>query len=190
MPRIAAVLLLIACGLAITPMAQAGEEFTERVFPLPGQGAFSLWVPESWWDETTRPEGELPPTIMFLPAHGQGFQILITPIWPADDTPAGHNSARTIRTLVEESAGFMQKGAVENPIEVRPIDDVTGYYFSATDASLVGKTPPPGEYRHLTQGILAVGDLLCTFTVLSDYPDDPAALILAALGTAAHRNGN
>ncbi len=190
MHRLAAVLLLIAYGHVVTPIAQAGEEFTERVFPLPGHGAFSLWVPGSWWYETAQPKGELPPTISFLPAHGQDFLILVTPIWPADNPPAGHNSSATIRTLVEESADVMQKGAVEETIEIKPIDDVTGYYFSATDASLVGKTPPPGEYLHLTQGVLAVGDLLCTFTVLSNYPDDPTALVLSALGTAAHRNGN
>ena len=189
MARLAVILLLVACGLVAAPMAQAGEEYTERVFTLPGHGAFTLWAPESWRHDIRQAKGVIPPTIAFLPATGQDFKIFITPVWSAENPPAGYNSSGTIRALVEESAGVMQKSAAEEEIEIQPIDDVTGFYFSATDAALVGRTPPPGEYRHLTQGILAVGDLLCTFTVLSNDPDHPIVLALSALGTAAHRIG-
>lgn len=186
MPRLAAVLLLIAYGIIATPIAHAGEEFTERFFPVPGHGAFTIWVPESWRHETVLPWIEAP-IIKFLPAHGQGFRILITPAWAMENAEAGYDSPSSIRARVEDAANAAQKSAAEERIQVVPIDDVTGFYFSATDASLIGRTPPPGEYRHMTQGILTVGDLLCFFTVLSNYPDDPAALFLTALGTATHR---
>lgn len=189
MARLTVILLLAACGLAAAPVAQAGEEFTERAFTLPGHGALTLWAPESWRHEIRQPKGVIPPTISFLPTAGQDFLIFITPVWPAENPPAGYNSSGTIRALVEESAGVMQKSAVEERLEVRPIDGATGFYFSATDAAMVGRTPPPGEYRHLIQGILAVGDLLCTFTVLTNDPDYPTDPAFAALGTAAHRPG-
>lgn len=190
MLRFSAVLLLVLCGIVAAPAAQAGEEFTERVFPLPGHGAFTIWVPESWRDETAQPKGELPPTISFLPAHGRGFRILITPIWSTDNAQPGHDSPSSIRARVEDAADAVRNSAVEDSIEVMALDDVTGFYFSVTDASLVGLTPPPGAYLHLTQGILNVGDLMCTFTVLSNDPDSPAVHFLSALGTATHRIDN
>lgn len=41
-----------------------------------------------------------------------------------------------------------------------------GYYFSATD-----KAPRSDEHKYLTQGAMAVDDLLLTFTVLTDKAD-------------------
>jgi hypothetical protein len=38
-----------------------------------------------------------------------------------------------------------------------------GYYFSATD-----RAPKPGEFKYLTQGILHIGELVASFTILSN----------------------
>lgn len=90
----------------------------------------------------------MPPTITFLPAAGQDFRIFITPVWPADNPPAGYNSSHAIRAMVENSAGALQKSAAEERLEIQPIDDVTGFYF-----------PPPmprwsaGRRRRASTGI-------------------------------------
>jgi len=61
-------------------------------------------------------------------------------------------------------------------IEIRTlkVDGGTGYYFSATD-----RAPNPGEYKYLTQGMLPVGELVVTFTILSN--DGGEAAVSAAL---------
>jgi hypothetical protein len=43
-----------------------------------------------------------------------------------------------------------------------------GYYYRLTD-----KAPKLGEYRHLLQGVAAVGPIVVTFTVLTHGPDAP-----------------
>jgi len=55
--------------------------------------------------------------------------------------------------------------SIEKSAEVRRIngDRNEGYYFSLTDSA-----PAPGEYKCMTQGLIRVGDLLISFTVLSN----------------------
>ena len=49
-----------------------------------------------------------------------------------------------------------------------------GYCFSATD-----RAPQPGEYKYLTQGIVRVGELSVTFTILTN--DGQEAVVKQAL---------
>jgi hypothetical protein len=49
-----------------------------------------------------------------------------------------------------------------------------GFYFSATD-----RAPKPGEYKFLTQGIVRVGELSVTFTILTN--DGQEAVVKQAL---------
>ncbi|HEY7676568.1 MAG TPA: hypothetical protein VIG69_05830, partial [Candidatus Methylomirabilis sp.] len=69
-------------------------------------------------------------------------------------------------------------------IEVRELQGVAarGYYFSATD-----RAPKPGEYKFMTQGMLRVGSLLVTFTILTnDGQGNIVADALAMLRSARH----
>ena len=57
-----------------------------------------------------------------------------------------------------------------------------GYYFSATD-----RAPAPGEYRYMTQGMISVGALAVTFTILTN--DGQSGVVddaLAMVSRAAH----
>ena len=59
-----------------------------------------------------------------------------------------------------------------------------GFYFCATD-----RAPKPGEYKYLTQGTIRVGELLVTFTILTN--DGQAGVVSGAmmmLKTARHKS--
>ena len=57
-----------------------------------------------------------------------------------------------------------------------------GYYFSVTERS-----PKPGEYKYMTQGMLRVGELVPTFTILTnDGAESVVADSLAMLQGAIH----
>lgn len=61
--------------------------------------------------------------------------------------------------------------------------DVSGYLFSLQD-----KAPPAGEYEFLTQGMLRVGGLRVTFTILSRAREaSERAAALEMLRKARHR---
>jgi hypothetical protein len=44
---------------------------------------------------------------------------------------------------------------------------VPGFYFAATD-----RAPKPDEYKFLTQGVVRVGELSVTFTILTNDGQD------------------
>ena len=54
------------------------------------------------------------------------------------------------------------------PLRARPGGAEVGFFYSLTD-----KAPKPDEHPLITQGAVAVGDLLLTFTILHRDPSSP-----------------
>jgi hypothetical protein len=156
-----------------------------REFTLTDHGKLEIAIPESWQSDVRQPPNGLPPTLHFVPGSGQPFEILVTPLWPMNGR-ALKSDAASIRTGVEQSATEAQSQAVEKHIEVKELksNSGTGFYFAATD-----RAPPPGEYKHLVQGVLPISDLLLSFTILTN--DGQGAVVeqaLTALKQAVHQN--
>jgi hypothetical protein len=187
MIRFVSVLLLFGWMQAMPAQAAGGT--SERAYRLPGHGALLLQVPNGWSEELRQPPGELPPTAVFRASAGAPFTVLITPLWRASKLAPVFDSPERIYEMVQDTARQIEPEAVEKSLQVVPIGaGATGYYISATDASLVGRAPPPGEFLHLTQGAVKTGDLLCSFTILSNDPASPIiADALQMLRTASHR---
>jgi hypothetical protein len=78
------------------------------------------------------------------------------------------NWSARVRALVEEREETIAPQAVERELPIHEIRGTSGsgYYFSATD-----KAPRPDEDECLTEGALAVDDLLLFFTVLTNDAD-------------------
>jgi len=170
---------LLAC-LSVT--AALAEDARPRRYPMPGHGSLGLTLPVSWRDELRQPPSRLPPTIVFKPATGAPFQVFVTPIWPPRDAPP--STAEDLRRSVERAAEQAKARAVEQTLEVKELrgSSGSGYYFSATD-----RAPGPGEYKYLTQGMIRVGGLVVTFTILTnDGQASVAADALAMVGGALH----
>ena len=183
-PIFIAALMLTGCAQPIA----AGEQ----VVTLGPQGALALHVPSGWTMEEARPEANLPPTLRFGPEVGDEFVVLLTPVWPEAGADPDFGSPASVYSIVASSAQDIASDAAETELEIREFDgDRIGYYYWAIDRDLVGKSRiPPGEYLYLTQGAVMVGELLCTFTILTN--ERPSGIIDAAmmmLRTAAHRTG-
>lgn len=141
----------------------AAEPWQERTFSIADRGTLVLSSPRAWAQQT----GQTPPTIRFYNSKGPQFVVLITAVWsPTQDSL--FNSSAKVRALVEEAAVKLSPQAVECAIPINEIQGTAGrgYYFSVTD-----KDPGPNEYKYLTQGALAVEDLLLTFIVLTNEAD-------------------
>jgi len=111
------------------------------------------------------------PTIIFKPASGDDFQVLVTVLW-SKKGEQGFNSPDKVRALVEEDGQKLLPNTVETKIMLQEIRGVnsTGYYFSVTD-----KDPNPREYRHMTRGSVGVGSLLLHVTILHRVKDSKSA---------------
>lgn len=160
-----AVLSLPASGLA------AGSE---KRFALPERGFFQLSVPSGWTDQFD--QNSKSPLISFRQSQGQPFIVSITPAW---QTAAGKSalSREELRTEVEEMASAIHMFSVEqDDIKVNEFAGASGpgFYFFATDAA-----PGPGGYKFMNRGMLKVGDLSVTFTILTNEGQD--GIIRAAL---------
>jgi len=150
--------MLIAASFAMA------EETATRTYQLPDHGFIQLQVPKSWREELRQPPGPLPPTIVFSSKTGASFKVLLTLLFSVRQDMAMPTPSEVKRN-VERAAEGAQRQAVEKTISIKELKGppVIGYYFSATDRS-----PKPGEYRYMIQGMLRVGDLAPTFTILTN----------------------
>lgn len=155
-----AIFVLFALGVGLW---QVGATL-ERRYVLPDHGHFVAQVPRGWTDQVRQPPNRLPPTIVFRQSTGQPLEILVTTVWPATkDRPP--QSREALRKQVERAAENAKSQAIESELRVIELQGRSGegFYFSATD-----RAPKPGEYRFLIQGILRVGELTVTFTILTN----------------------
>jgi hypothetical protein len=149
--------------LVLVTSSFAGDT-TIRNYVLLDHGQLQVKVPALWSEDVRQPPNRLPPTITFTPRSGEQFQMLITPIWPSRKEQPGPTT-EAIKRQVNDAAAHARLQALEKIILLKELNGVSGkgYYFSATD-----RAPGPGEYKYLTQGALPVGDLLITFTILTN----------------------
>jgi hypothetical protein len=167
----------IASALLLLAALASAEPMTIRTFPVPEHGSLQLSAPKSWPVELrTAPERALP-IIAFGPSEGATYQVLITPLAPArkDQPPLG---AGAVKQMVEHAAQDARLQSVEKTLTVKELRGGAhvGYYFSATD-----RAPKPDEYKYLTQGMFGLGEVLITFTILTNEGYEsvvPAALTM------------
>jgi hypothetical protein len=153
--------------LLSTGIGSAAEQKAIRKYPIPEHGTLELKVPTPWKGNVHKPQENMPPTIIFDPAKGNDFQVMITVMW--DKTgDQDFNSQQKVRTLVEKHGHQFLPNAAEAKIVLHEMKGInhTGYYFSITD-----KAPNPGEYRYMTRGSIGVGNLLLNFTILHRVKD-------------------
>lgn len=169
-----AVVLAAAFVLPDSPPAAAEQAASgeTRRFPIKGYGVLSLQVPAGWRESVEPPSGVMP-TILTLRAPS-GEELLISVFTNTRREPDFASSSR-VRSMAQKDGLEMLPTAVESSLELHELEGSShlGYYYSFTDKSLVGKTPPPGEFRVLTQGHLGVGDFRLLFTILTNEKTSP-----------------
>lgn len=160
------VVILLEILLIASSVLAAGQK-TMRTYPIPEHGTLELNVPASWKGNVHKPQENIPPTIIFDPAKGDDFQVMITVLW-GQTGDQDFSSPDKVRSFVQKDGQKLLPNAVEGKIVLQEIKGAnkTGYYFSITD-----KAPNPGEYRYMTRGAIGVGNLLLNFTILHRVRD-------------------
>jgi len=163
------VMALVVTFLGTNFVTAAGPKVIKK-YPIPDHGVLELNVPTSWKGEVHKPQENMPPTIIFKPALGNDFQVFVTALW-ATAGEQDFNSPAKVRTLVENDGQKILPKSAEKRLVVQQIRGInnTGYFFSLTD-----KAPNPGEFRYITRGGMAVGNLLLNATILYRVKDSPS----------------
>ncbi|SPP64227.1 hypothetical protein [Nitrospira lenta] len=177
---------VMVLGVVLTAATAFAEATASRDYALGQHGSLQLNVPVSWKDSVTQPPNGLPPTIAFVPERGAAFRVLLTPIW-SDRSGAVLPVAAEIRKKVEQAASQAKAQAIESDVAVVEMTGTTGlgYHYAVTD-----RDSKPGEFKRMKQGMLRVGDLLVSFTILSQEASDPVnQQAMVMLERAAHTAG-
>ena len=106
-----------------------------------GTMEISFDIPEGW-------NYDLNETSILISATDISLQINLVPLSKSDKD----NPAAAIDRFVNNMAKSILDKTVEKKIDLKHIDGLTGSYASFTDASLVGKPIPKGEYKYITMG--------------------------------------
>jgi len=179
--RCLATILLPLCCVAVTQVHAA--DTADRRYALADHGSLQLQVPTLWKEELEQDRDRLLPTIVFTPTSGAPFGVVLTQVWPTEkDAP--NPDPKALQRLVQHAAEDVKYLAVEQTIEVLELAGTAGvgYYFSVTD-----QAPKPGEYKHMTQGLLPVGILMLPFTIYTnDGQQDIVTDALTMLKSASH----
>ncbi|HYY61878.1 MAG TPA: DUF4034 domain-containing protein, partial [Burkholderiales bacterium] len=141
----------------------AGDGPVEHRYPLAEQGYLVLQVPKDWRDRVSWRHLLMPPTIIFAPASGEPFQVLVTPIWPSNaaDKPKLDELKRDVAAAAEKAKS--QAAEKTLPLVAVKGGTTSGYFFAATD-----RAPKADEFKYIVQGMLGLEQLRVSFTVLTN----------------------
>lgn len=179
--------LVCLCALVCVAGTQVlAADTADRPYALAEHGSLQLKVPAGWQDDLQQEPDRLLPTIVFTPTAGAPFGVAVTPIWPTEkDAP--NPDRKALQQLVQQGADAIKAQAVEQTIEIKPLEVASGvgYYFSVTD-----RAPKAGGYKYLTQGFLPVGSLMVTFGIYTnDGQQEIITDALTMLKSATHSEG-
>ena len=127
-------------------------------------------MPGEWQEHLSQSVGGAL-TLEFKPAVGpEDLRFLLT-VLPRRKTPGATPTPLDTRGLVTEQGGRLLRSSVEAVLSVKPLrgEETAGHYYSLTD-----RAPKPGEYKYLTQGVVVLGDVSFSFTVLTSTAGHPA----------------
>jgi len=184
-PATSVFIMALLVTLLIASIGSAGGQKAIRKYPIPEHGTLELNVPAPWKGEIHKPRENMPPTIMFNPAQGNDFQVMIIVLW-GKTGDQDFNNQEKVRTFVEKDGQKLLPNISETKIVLTEIKGVSysGYYFSVTD-----KAPNPGEYRYMTRGAIGVGNLLLNFTILHRVKDSQAVRDALSILREAKQSG-
>lgn len=157
-------LFLLALSLfATTAAAIAGQNSFKR-YPLHAYGEIEFTVPSGWKDEIRQPPDNLPPFIRFTAPGDKSMAMLVTLVWP-DRPDIPMPDAKWMKAKLDEAKNGIRDQAVEKSIPTEKFTGSSGdgYYFTATNSS-----PEKDGFKYMTHGMLRIGNLLASFTILNN----------------------
>jgi len=143
-------------------------------FDLGTHGTLSINVPDDWkinGKEANRPDGTpIGYAFAIKPRNDADAKCLLTIAYTTNGVP---NSEAIQKAVLRECEEFVSE-SVEKRENLKQFSLETGFgaYCLFTDASLVGKTPSPGDYKVMGSGIVQPGkDMTGVVTLFANDGD-------------------
>lgn len=147
----------------IKTVPKKAEQKSEVKYALSKGRYARMIIPTDWADSFSPLRNRPESLITFTPPREKQARILITLIEGVDKTRE-FSTQEALRKFVLQSGNRLLPQSVEEEITIKKLEGETpGFYYVLTD-----KAPKPGEYRYLTQGVYKVGDVVLSFTILTN----------------------
>lgn len=162
--------LATASGVAAANEAAALADAVAEDYPVPRHGELRLQVPAQWQVKYLYTEdGRVAPTFRVYPLEGSEFDMSMTVYWH-DGMDQDITSAESLRARVEQAGAEAKRSSTDRHLAVVPLAGAPGpgFLYDLEDATAAAE-----DYRYLTQGALAVGQLVVVFTILTDERPSP-----------------
>lgn len=159
-------------ALLQTVRFEPATPIVERAFVVPGRGTLVVPVPAAWGFRARKPEQMQPRDIEFMDS-GSDAKLLLT---IAPDARPALKGDPTTRAFVESARDAAKPGAAEADLPLVELNGRggSGWYFLATDRTLVDKPPRADDWKYLRQGALLMGESLVFFSMFSNAKDGAA----------------
>jgi hypothetical protein len=156
--------LLFLLSLAAANFAIADETPEIR---MSAADVFRLEAPSDWKVEVKKCMPVRFASVQISPLRGYDFVMMLIFKCEANalaQSDAPEKMAQAVKRSFEKRLPRMvEKEVVLQPV---PVKSTYGFYTILTDAELVGKTTPTGEYRHMTGGMVRLSkDSALVFTI-------------------------
>ena len=155
--------LLLFALLAAGSAASAKD--SEEKFILLEEHRVSIAVPDGYVYSSGRDDNGTLVAQIADPKEKNRLQV----VFQSDPDSRLGAESQQMRFLAEK-CGQYADGSVEHSYDFKSLAPHTGIgtYCSFTDASLVGREPPKGEFLHVTMGVKAGPGWIIVFTLLSN----------------------
>jgi hypothetical protein len=167
-------LLGMTLGVAAAEPTVAPKTESRQV-TVAEEGSLAYNAPGEWvYSAPKLPNGKFPPTFKLSPKD-QSASLLVTVFWDGFGNRATPMTDAELQNVLKVSSERQYvPTSVEKKLEILKFTQpgVHGWYAQFTDASLVGKNPPPGDFKVVTSGIFRAGNLWGNFTLLTNAKDD------------------
>lgn len=189
MRRLALAVCIAACVLTIAP-AQVTAGSSQRLFEIPGHGLLGLEAMGYWEQEVDFQSEDSLPRIhmyhnggMFTADGSERIRVTVMPAWRTPDTPPDFGTEQGVRRIVREYADEMEALLDLSSLKLVPIGrERIGFWFLASDKGFFSSRLDDG-FSYVRRGALVAGELVVTFTILTDeepsISGDFAALLMS-----------
>lgn len=167
--RLCAGMLAWALATAGGVGAAYGDAVAED-YPVPRHGELRLQVPAQWQVKYIfAADGSRPPSFRVYPLEGSDFDMSMTVYWH-DGMDQDITGAESLRARVEQAGAEAMKSSTDQRLAVAPLEGAAGpgFLYDLQDTAAATE-----DYHYLTQGALAVGQLVVVFTILTDERPSP-----------------
>ena len=181
-------LLLMAFSISANEQTDnAASEMVKREYPVPEHGMLELEMPRKWNVTYFEPGDKPYPIIIFYPEkEPAAFQLTMSILW-YDGIERDVTNNEFIKNYVKSIGENILTYSDQEILELKSINGTagSGYYFSLSDSSA-----PDDEYRYLTQGGIAVNEILLVFSCFTREQDDELQQTVLHLVETAKQNIN